>query len=382
MSDKNIALIPMRGGSKSIPQKNIKPIAGKPLCCWAIEAALACTDLSQVFISTDCELIQDVAKQHFASAIASQRLVLVEREASLAEDATSTEEVIIDFVEGRQFDRFTLIQVTSPLVKSIDIKRSIELVANGYDSSLTVAPLKRFFWSDDGKPINYDIYRRPRRQDFKGSLVENGAVYTTTREALLTSKNRISGNIALVSMPEESFFELDEEADFLIIEQLLLRQNLASKSKIDAVVIDVDGTLTDGGMYYSADGEQLKKFNTVDAKGIELVRQLGTKVFILTAEDSPSVHARFSKVQVDEYQFGIKNKLPVLRDWATENSVSLSSILYIGDDLGDLEAMFACGHRACPANATPQIKQAAEFVASKLGGSGAVREILNEYFPI
>src|SRR5690606_14889706 len=118
-----------------------------------------------------------------------------------------------------------------------------------------------------------------------------GAFYITGRNQLLSSKCRISGKIALYEMSEDTYFELDEPSDWVIAEKLkdMKLKSHADRdtrwSSLNLFISDVDGVLTDAGMYYSTDGQELKKFNTRDGKGIELLRRAGIKVMFLTAEN-------------------------------------------------------------------------------------------------
>lgn len=123
----------------------------------------------------------------------------------------------------------------------------------------------RFCWkiNDDGtaSPLNYDVYNRPRRQDFSGYMVENGAFYITSRELLISTGNRISGRIKIVEMCKESFFEIDEPSDWTIVESFI-DNTIISKNESECAIkmflTDCDGCLTDGGMYYSENGDELK----------------------------------------------------------------------------------------------------------------------------
>jgi len=382
MTTKSIALIPMRGGSKSIPGKNVALIAGKPLCYWAINAAIESNIFDHIYISTDAKYIIETVKTLFSAQITNGLIVLETRPAELAQDSTSTEEVIFHSIKNKVFDFFCLIQVTSPLISADDLREGYSKLLSGFDSVLSTCRLKRFFWSENGTPVNYNIFKRPRRQDFQGQLVENGAFYFSTKASLLEHKNRLGGKIGLYEMFGDSFFEIDEPSDFQILECLLINKRAQFRkkiSKIEAIVIDVDGTLTDGGMYYGASGEELKKFNTLDAKGIALARERNIKIFILTAENSPAVHARFNKIQVDFYRHGVADKAVELQSWAKENNINLKNTLYIGDDLGDLDAMKLCGYRACPNNAVTEIKQISDYQSRYIGGNGAAREIISEF---
>ena len=121
-----------------------------------------------------------------------------------------------------KYDKFFLIQATSPMLES----KHIEGLYNSYleknaDSAFTVVLSKRFFWSKDIVPVNYDYKSRPRRQDFEGYYLENGACYINSVENIIKDKNRLSGKKAIYEMPEYTAFEIDEEDDFLIIEKLM-----------------------------------------------------------------------------------------------------------------------------------------------------------------
>ena len=127
-------------------------------------------------------------------------------------------------------------------------------------------------------PQNYDVYNRPRRQEFTGYLVENGAFYITSREKLLSSKNRLSGKIRAYEMDESTYFEIDEPSDWIIIEKQLLNREKKNEQNIPEIkmfLTDCDGCLTDGGMYYSENGDELKKFNTIDGMGFKLLHEKG-----------------------------------------------------------------------------------------------------------
>ena len=255
------------------------------------------------------------------------------------------------------------------------------------DSVLSVVRQKRFNWTTqkDGTvtPANYDVYNRPRRQEFDGYLVENGAFYITSRNRLTESKNRISGRIKACEMSEESYFEIDEPSDFIIIEELLRKRNSrgnAHKSagvpRIKMLLTDCDGCLTDGGMYYSEKGDELKKFNTLDGMGFKLLREKGIITGIVTAEDMKLNRRRAEKLKLDIIVNGVTDKLEAIIRIAEKFDIPLENIAYIGDDINDVEAIREAGYGCCPANASKAAKAAARYVASKEGGSGAVREII------
>lgn len=154
----------------------------------------------------------------------------------------------------------------------------------------------------------------------------------------------------------------------------------AAAAKIRAIVVDVDGTLTDGGMYYSADGELMKKFDTRDAHGLKMLERNGIKIGVITAEDSAVVSARMKKLAFEHYHRGIKDKWPTLQEFCATASVQPHEVLYVGDDEGDLDVMGRVGLAACPADAQDIVKKISHYIASRPGGAGAVREICNLLF--
>lgn len=224
---KNIAFIPVRGGSKSIPLKNIKQLVEQPLVYWVLKAACECYDIESVFVATDSIQIKEVVEGlKESNGNCFEKICVIGRSEESAKDTASTEQVMLEFASQYEFENIVLIQATSPLLSSEDLNKGLELFADGScDSVLSVVRQKRFCWKIDDNdlaiPINYDYYNRPRRQSFEGYLVENGAFYITSKKDLIRTKNRISGRIKVIEMCEESYFEIDEPNDWKIIEAIL-----------------------------------------------------------------------------------------------------------------------------------------------------------------
>ena len=139
---------------------------------------------------------------------------------------------------------------------------------------------------------------------------------------------------------------------------------------------DVDGVLTDAGMYYSESGDEWKKFNTRDGMGIKLLQKAGIITAIVTQERTKLMARRAEKLTIPEVHQGVMDKLSLLREMAARHGLSLKQVAYIGDDVNDLEALKAVGFSATPADGMPQVAAAVDYVCSKKGGEGAVREII------
>jgi 3-deoxy-D-manno-octulosonate 8-phosphate phosphatase (KDO 8-P phosphatase) len=141
------------------------------------------------------------------------------------------------------------------------------------------------------------------------------------------------------------------------------------------LAMDVDGVLTDAGMYYTESGDELKKFNTRDGMGIKLLQAAGFVTAFITKEKTSIVERRGQKLVVPEVHQGVDDKLTVLTRLARKYGLTLEQVAYIGDDVNDLEALRAVGFSAAPADAIPVVLQIVHYVCAKKGGEGAVREL-------
>lgn len=374
----NVALIPVRGGSKSIPLKNIREIAGKPLVYWTAKAANDCPCIDRVYIATDSEQIKEIVENFHM-----EKIRVIGRSAEGASDTASTETAMLEFAENYEFDNIVLIQATSPLLTAADLAGGFaEFAKQDTDSVLSAVRQKRFLWgvgeSGFASPENYDIFHRPRRQEMTGYLVENGAFYITGRTQFVESRNRISGNIRAYEMDASTYLEIDEPSDWLVIEEQLKNrrgENVCLTSEIKLFLTDCDGCLTDGGMYYSEDGDELKKFNTLDGMGIQLLKKKGILTGIITGETKELNRRRAEKLGFDIYEEGIQDKLSTVKKICEKYGIGLQNVAYVGDDINDLEVVKAAGFGCSVPNGVLPVREAAAYVTYRSGGQGAVREV-------
>ena len=222
----SLAIIPARGGSKGVPGKNLRTLAGKPLIAWSIEQAIAAAAVDAVLVSTDDETIAGVARAHGAEAPFL-------RPADLATDSAPTEPVMAHALDwcarqGRAFETVVLLQPTSPLRLPGTIDAAFRQLADeGADSLVGVVDSHHFYWRRGAaaEPL-YDYRNRPRRQDIAAAdrrYRETGSIYISRVDAFARSRNRLSGSIALFVMDELEGWEIDSEADFAILEALFSR---------------------------------------------------------------------------------------------------------------------------------------------------------------
>lgn len=221
----NIVFIPARGGSKSIPLKNIKAINGKPLIYWTSKAAEDARCVDKIIIATENEKIKETVLN-----FGFKKIEVYDRDPENARDESSTESVMIEYIKKSGLnpeDNFFLIQATSPLLKPEYIDEMYgEYINSGADSIFSGVREKQFHWIETPQgvnPINYDYRNRPRRQDFQGIIAENGACYINKVKNILKDNCRLSGKITVYEMPPQTGFEIDEESDWIIVEQLMLR---------------------------------------------------------------------------------------------------------------------------------------------------------------
>lgn len=214
-----IAMVPARGGSVGIPLKNIKSLVGRPLLDWVVRSALDSGVFAEVWVSTDNDEIAAAAEKSGAQVF--------RRSAETATSSASSESAMIEFTEKHgDFDILCMIQATSPLVMPEDfVKALAEFSARGADSLVTAVRAHRFLWKRDAETgeasaVNYDPLKRPRRQDWGGELIENGAFYLTAKALWEGTHCRLGGKMALFEMEEHTLAELDSEVDWEIVSGL------------------------------------------------------------------------------------------------------------------------------------------------------------------
>jgi len=374
-----IAFIPVRGGSKSIPLKNIKPLRGRPLLYYAVAACAEAAGVGDIYVATDSDEIKRTAL-----SFGFPGLHVYDRSPENAADTSSTEGVMAEFIQAAALspdEVFVLVQATNPFITGPDIDGALAMYSSGgHGSVFSAVRSKRFFWNNDGTPVNYDFTARPRRQDLNGLFMENGAFYINSVRGIMETGNRIKGPVGIYEMPEHSGFEIDEPDDWDIAEMLLrkhVRTPGGNGKKVRLFATDVDGVLTDAGMYYSEAGDELKRFNTYDGMAFSMLRKRNVKTAIITSEQTRLVEKRGKKLEVDHIYQGVKDKLAVVKKICCDEGIELDEIAYIGDDINDVSLLSCAGISACPGNAVGSVKAIPGIIELRTdGGKGAVREFV------
>ncbi|MDD2238193.1 MAG: acylneuraminate cytidylyltransferase [Kiritimatiellae bacterium] len=381
---KTLAIIPARGGSKGIPHKNIHPLAGRPLIAWTIDAALAAKRVDRVVVSTDDAEIADVARQWGAEVVL--------RPVEIAGDTASSESALLHVLETLRTDEqyvpdmLVFLQCTSPLTSAEDVDGTVErLLERGGDTALSVTPFHYFLWREEGagqaEGINHDKALRLMRQEREAQYLETGAVYVMRAPGFLKAKHRFFGKTVMYEMPPERCLEIDEPSDLEVAE---VRLNVPGRAhcaaslpeRIGAVVFDFDGVLTDDRVMVGEDGCESVRCSRSDGMGISLLRRARPEIrlLVLSAEINGVVSARCKKLGIECLQ-GIEQKAGALQEWLRGQGVDASEVVYVGNDVNDLECMGLVGCGLAVSDAHPDVLNAANGVLPARGGRGAVRTL-------
>lgn len=383
ISDKNnISIIPARGGSKSIPKKNIIDFCGKPLIAWSIENALGSKYIKEVYVSTDDKEIADISRKYGAS--------IIWRPDELATDTASSEEALLHAISKiesqKEIDIVVFLQATSPLREKDDIDNAIEkFFSEDSDSLFSAAVLEDFcIWEDTEKGVrgvSFDYLNRGRRQDRKPYYLENGSIYIFKPEILKQYSNRLGGKIVLYHMPIWKSYQIDNTENLGICEYFMNNKILREKhfapvlKDIKLIVYDFDGVLTDNKVLLREDGVESVVVNRSDGLAIGMIKDMGIKQIILSKEKNKVVEVRANKLGIPVLK-GIDNKKEALIGYCKGNGIPLESVVYIGNDINDVELMKIVGYPVCPSDAYEEVKKIVKIVLEASGGAGVVRDVL------
>jgi len=377
-----IAIIPARGGSKGIPRKNIRLLAGKPLLAWTIEAAQEALGRENVYVSTEDAEITAISRQYGATVIP--------RSWELATDTATSESVLaqgLDWLEsnkGQHPEWLIFLQCTSPLMLPEDIRGALNLaIEKNADSTFSASEFHRFVWRRDAQGmavgVNHDPSVRLRRQDREPEFIENGAIYVLRVDAFRQARHRFPGKTLIYVMPAERSLEIDEPLDWLLAETLMqqrIRSNrtAALPTAIAALVLDFDGVLTDNRAITFDDGREAVMVHRGDGLGLTRLRKSGIPILVLSSETNAVVQARCHKLQLTCIS-GVEDKETALVKWVDEHGINLQNVVYVGNDINDLPCIQRVGCGVVVQDAHPDVLRHAHIVLSAQGGKGAVREI-------
>ena len=357
-------------------------IAGKPLLSHTVAHALGANAVDRVYVSTDDAEISEIAVNAGA--------LVIDRPIELSDDEATTEQAlehalhVMEEQDGIDPEIVVLLQCTSPIREPEDIDSAVSMVSSSsFDSVLSVSRSHRFIWrSEDGQaiPVNYDPLYRPRRQKMTREFVENGSLYVFKPKGFRESGSRLHGKIGMHVMGPSSSIEIDSQRDFEFCEWVLDRQRYDLPSpdllrRIRTVILDFDGVMTDNRVIVHQDGNEAVLCSRSDGMGLQQLLAEGITALVLSTEANPVVQARCMKLDIPFFQNLGGDKVRAFREYLTENQLNADNVLYLGNDINDLECMELAGLSVAVSDAHPSVLRAADWVLTVGGGRGAVREV-------
>ena len=367
-----VAVVPARGGSKGVPGKNLKRIAGRSLVARAVDAALAASTIDRVLVSTDDPGIAAEARRAGAE--------VVDRPAEIAGDTASSEAAVLHALEtlDEQPEVVVFIQATSPFIDPSDLDSAVRRVLTAREDVVFAAiETFAFLWrqtADGAAGVNHDAAVRPRRQDREAHFQETGAFYVMRAEGFVRGGHRFFGRVGIHEVDAARAIEIDNVQELELAGLIAPIFAVTPEIDVDAVITDFDGVHTDDRATVDSDGSETVTVSRADGAGVAALRRAGVPVLILSRETNLVVAARGRKLGVEVLQ-GVDDKAAALRAWAETTGVSLARSAYLGNDLMDLPAMALVAWPVAVADAHPQVIAAARLVLQRPGGRGAVREL-------
>jgi N-acylneuraminate cytidylyltransferase len=390
-----LAIVPARGGSKSIPRKNARLLGGLPLVAYSIEAGLAARTVDRVIVSTDDDEIAAIARRFGAD-------VPFTRPHALGGDMTPDLPVFrhalewLDAHDGWVPDIVVQLRPTSPFRPPDCVDAAVTLLRTdaAADSVRGVIaasqnPYKMWRLESDGamRPLlqtdGVESYNRPR-QELPVTYWQTGHV-DAIRASTIREKGSMSGvRIRALVIDSAYACDIDTEADWQRAEQVLaasdrlfVRPSLPDARlpvQIGLVVLDFDGVLTDNRVWVTGSGQEWVACSRSDGPGLERLRRYGVGLLVMSSETDPVVRARCRKLGLDCEQ-GVSQKGPRLQALLKERHIDAAHVVYAGNDLNDLDCLRLVGCGVAVADAHPDVLAEADLVLTRPGGRGAVREL-------
>ncbi|MCB0669829.1 MAG: HAD hydrolase family protein [Saprospiraceae bacterium] len=384
--EKVVAIIPALEDMNAGPIDLTRLFCGRPLIFWTLDALEQCSKVKQIIVATNSDAAAaSLFRMEFS------KMAIYRTEAPDVVTYERTEVLLLEYLRQSRLaneDIFMLVDYTFPLHTSTQFGEALDLMHSiGAFSLFSAVRNRHFCWTHDGISISYNYRKRPSKEEQHKELLETEGFYISKVGSFIANINRLSGKIAVYEMPSYTAFQLRDPLDWKIGEFLMHQYRIDHSreegfGRVKLVVSDVDGVMTDGSMYYTEKGDEIKRFHTYDGMAFGLIREQGIKTAIITSEDTQMVNSRAKKLKIDYLYQGRRHggKLAAIQDICEKEGISLSDVVYIGDDINCREALSAVGFAFCPANALPDILALPNIIYLETkGGSGVVREVYEKY---
>jgi N-acylneuraminate cytidylyltransferase len=391
-----LALIPARGGSKSIPRKNIKLFAGHPLIAYSVAAGVKAQFVTRTIVSTDDEEIGAIARMYGAD-------VPFLRPAELAQDNTTDypvfEHALRWLGEHQDYQPEIVVQLrpTSPIRPTDCVDNAVRILLDHSEADSVRGvvpsgqnPFKMWRVDEQGRMVPLlsvpgisEPFNAPR-QALPQTYWQTGHI-DVIRVSTIYKQTSLSGKTILPLFIDPRYtVDIDTQRDWQRAEWLVAQGDLdmvtpgTSKrplpDKVELVVFDFDGVMTDDRVWVNQDGTEMVAANRRDGMGIAMLHKAGIPAVVLSTETNPVVAARCRKLGLPLVQ-GIDNKAVALHEMLAERKVEPGNVVYLGNDVNDLPCFPLVGCAAATADAHPEVCRQADLVLTHKGGYGAVREL-------
>jgi YrbI family 3-deoxy-D-manno-octulosonate 8-phosphate phosphatase len=394
-----VALIPARGGSKGIPRKNIRLFAGYPLIAWSIAASKESHLVTRLIVSTDDEEIAAVAREYGAQTP-------FRRPAELAQDTSADLPVFehalkwLEEVEGYRPDMIVQLRPTSPIRPPGMVDGAIRVLLDHEDADCVRSvvpaeqnPFKMWRFNGEAKPLHpllevdgiRESYNEPR-QVLPPVYLHSGHI-DAVRVSTILQKHSLTGDAIYPLVVDPRYTaDIDTLEEWAKFEAFAYCGSLQVVSpgdnrrplpaEIKLIIFDFDGVVTDNVVLITEDGKEIVAASRSDSIHIRQLRDKGVETMILSTETNPVVAARAKKMGVEAiHGIGIEDKGHVMRDVLKKRTIKAENVIFVGNDLNDLPCFEIAGWAVAVADAYPEVLRAADFVLTRAGGHGAVREL-------
>ena len=404
---RTLAVIPARYASTRLPGKPLLDICGKPMIQHVCEAVGRASLVDDVLVATDDERIARAVTEFGGRAVMT------------SPDCASGTDRLVEIARREQADIYLNVQGDEPLLRPADVDKLVEALLR-HPQAAAATPcypisagqaldpnLVKVVRNDAGQALYFSRAPMPYDRDGEKQIQYWGHVgmYAYRPAALAVFAAHAPGELERAEKLEQlrllqhgigiQMVELppcapgvDTEKDLERVRALLEGRNADDAANVTAleerlrrvrlVITDVDGVLTDGGLYYGPDGECLKRFCAQDGLGMVLLQKAGIRVAVLSGRDSPALRRRLADLGISLFRLGKVEKRAACEDLLRESGVSPEESLFLGDDLPDLDGFTCCGLGIAVANARNQVREAAHLVLNAHGGQGAFRELADK----
>lgn len=403
---RTLAVIPARYASTRLPGKPLLDICGKPMIRRVYEAVQKATLVDAVLVATDdARIVQAVEDFGGRAILTSSRC------------ASGTDR-LVEVARQEEADIYLNVQGDEPLLRPADVDKLVEALRDcphmaaatpcyriSYEQACD-PNLVKIVRSDSGAALYFSRARIPFDRDEEGTGAYWGhmGMYAYRPDALKIFADHEPGMLERTEKLEQlrllqhgvgiQTVELppcapgvDTPEDLERVRAIVAGKEFStsapatpartSLADIRLVITDVDGVLTDGGLYYGPDGECIKRFHAQDGLGMVMLRKAGIRVAVLSGRDCPALRRRLNDLGIDMFRLGKVEKRAACESLLQEAGVSAHEALFIGDDLPDLDGFACCGLGVTVANARDKVKRAADIVLQTQGGQGAFRELVD-----